>query len=145
MRANSDHKPPSIDLGFPAGSAVKNLPAMQETQVRSLGQEDPLEKEMAPTPVLLPGKSHEQMSLVGYSPWGCKRDGIERLKNNNNQTIYWSVSLSSLFPSIFYLPILSFYHLSVHPSICLICLPSIFLFFLPTIHPPSCFCFSGEP
>ena len=32
--------------GFPSGSAVKNLPAMQETQVRSLGQEDPLEKEM---------------------------------------------------------------------------------------------------
>ena len=26
---------------------VKNLPAMQETQIRSLGQEDPLEKEMA--------------------------------------------------------------------------------------------------
>ena len=25
-----------------------------------------------PTPVLLPGKSHEQKSLVGYSPWGCK-------------------------------------------------------------------------
>ena len=36
--------------GFPGGSAVKNLPAMQESQkrqVRSLGQEDPLEKEMA--------------------------------------------------------------------------------------------------
>ena len=36
--------------GFPSGSAVKNLPAMQktwETQVRSLGQEDPLEKETA--------------------------------------------------------------------------------------------------
>ena len=32
---------------------VKNLPAMQETQVRSLGQEDPLEKEMATTPVIL--------------------------------------------------------------------------------------------
>ena len=34
--------------GFPSGSAVKNLPAMQktwETQVRSLGREDPLEKE----------------------------------------------------------------------------------------------------
>ena len=27
--------------------AVKNLPAMQETQIRSLGQEDPLEKGMA--------------------------------------------------------------------------------------------------
>ena len=34
-------------MGFPGGSPVKNLPAMQETQVRSLGQEDALEKEMA--------------------------------------------------------------------------------------------------
>ena len=25
-----------------------------------------------PTPVLLPGKSHGQRSIVGYSPWGCK-------------------------------------------------------------------------
>ena len=36
--------------GFPSGSAVKNLLAMQEpleTRVQSLGQEDPLEKEMA--------------------------------------------------------------------------------------------------
>ena len=36
--------------GFPDGSAVKNLPVMQETQetwVQSLGREDPLEKEMA--------------------------------------------------------------------------------------------------
>ena len=34
-------------MGFPGGSGVKHPPAMQETQVRSLGQEDPLEKEMA--------------------------------------------------------------------------------------------------
>ena len=33
--------------GFPGGSDVKNLPAMQETWVQSLGQEDPLEQEMA--------------------------------------------------------------------------------------------------
>ena len=33
--------------GFPGGSVVKNLPAMQEIQVLSLGQEDSLEKEMA--------------------------------------------------------------------------------------------------
>ena len=33
--------------GFPAGSVVKNLPSIQETWVRSLGQEDPLDKEMA--------------------------------------------------------------------------------------------------
>ena len=45
---------------------------MQEMWVRSLGREDPLEKEMAPTPVLLPGESHGQRSLVGCSPWDCK-------------------------------------------------------------------------
>ena len=52
---------------------VKNLPAMQETQVQFLGQEDPpWRRKWHPTPVLLPGKSHGQRSLVGYSPWGRK-------------------------------------------------------------------------
>ena len=32
--------------GVPGGSMVKNLPAVEETQIRSLGQEDPLEKGM---------------------------------------------------------------------------------------------------
>ena len=49
--------------------SVKNLPAVQETQVRSLGWKDPLEKEMANHSVSLPGKSHGQRSLAGYSPW----------------------------------------------------------------------------
>ena len=40
---------------------------MQETQVPSLSQEDPLEKEMAITSVFLPGEFHGQRSLVGYS------------------------------------------------------------------------------
>ena len=34
-------------MGFPGNSVVKNLPAMQEMRVQSLGLEDPLEKEMA--------------------------------------------------------------------------------------------------
>ena len=52
---------------------IKNLPAMQETRVWSLDREDPLEKGMANrTPVFLPGKSHGQRSLAGYSPWGHK-------------------------------------------------------------------------
>ena len=34
-------------MDFPGGSVVKNLPPMQEMRVPSLGQEDPLEKEMA--------------------------------------------------------------------------------------------------
>ena len=59
---------------------VKHLPAMQETWVRSLGWEDPLEKEMEPTPVLLPGKFYGWRSLVGYSPWGRKElDMTEQL------------------------------------------------------------------
>ena len=47
----------------------------QELRFQSLGQEDPLEKEMQSTPVFLPGKSHRQRSLAGYSPWGHKRVG----------------------------------------------------------------------
>ena len=47
---------------------VLHLPAMQETWVRSLGWEVPLEKEMATHSSTLAGKSHGQRSLVGYSP-----------------------------------------------------------------------------
>ena len=43
---------------------------MQETWVQSLGQEDPLEKEMAPHSSTLAWKIHGQRSLVGCSPWG---------------------------------------------------------------------------
>ena len=44
---------------------VNNPPAMRETQVQSLGWEDPLEEGMATTPVFLPGESHGQRSLAG--------------------------------------------------------------------------------
>ena len=62
-------------MDFPGSSAVKNLPAMQETQVQSLGWEDPLEKEMATHSIFLLGISYGQKSLVGYSPWGHKGVG----------------------------------------------------------------------
>ena len=45
---------------------VKHLPTVRETWVQSLGQEDLLEKEMEPTPVFLPGKSHGWRNLAGY-------------------------------------------------------------------------------
>ena len=58
---------------------VKNLPAMQETQVPSLGWEDPLKKGMT-IPVFLPEESHGQVSLVDYSPQCPKElDTTERL------------------------------------------------------------------
>ena len=52
---------------------VKNLPAMQETQIQCLGQEDPLEKGMATHSSIL---AYGQRSLVGYSPWGHKRQTL---------------------------------------------------------------------
>ena len=50
----------------------------EETWVQSLGQEDPLEKEIATHLVLLPEKSHGQRRLVGYSPWGRKESDMTK-------------------------------------------------------------------
>ena len=59
---------------------VKRLPTMQESQVQSLGLEDPLEKEMETQSSTLPGKSYGWRSLVNYNPWGRKEsDTTERL------------------------------------------------------------------
>ena len=59
-------------LGFPGGSDGKNLPAVQETQVQSLGREDPLKNETAPCSNTFAWKIHGWRKLTGYSPWGCK-------------------------------------------------------------------------
>ena len=59
---------------------AKNLCATQGTQVQSLGWEIPWRRKWPLTPVFLPGESHGQRSLVGYSPWTCKEsDTTERL------------------------------------------------------------------
>ena len=69
---------------------VKRLPTMRETRVQSLGQEDPLEKDMAPTPVLLPGEAHGWRILVGYSPWGPKEsETTERLHFHHIFSTYY--------------------------------------------------------
>ena len=60
-----------VDL--PGGSAVKNLPAMQETQemwVQSLGWEDPLEEEMA---------THSSI-LAWKIPWTEEPDGLQSME-----------------------------------------------------------------
>ena len=60
-------------LGASLGAQMlKSLPTMQETWVRSLRQEDPLEKEMATHSSIPAGESHGQRSLAGYIPWGLK-------------------------------------------------------------------------
>ena len=68
---NFSYKYIYIGLTFLIAQLVKNLPAMQETQVQSSGWEDFLEEEVEPTPVFLPEKFHEQRNLAGYSQWGC--------------------------------------------------------------------------
>ena len=62
---------------------VKHLPAMQETQVQSLGWEDPLEKEMA---------THSS-TLVWKTPW---TEGPDRLQFMELQRVGhdWATSLS---------------------------------------------------
>ena len=68
-------KPTSPSLRIPKASLVaqllKNLPALQETQVQFLGQEDPLEKEMATHSSILAGEFHGQRP-AGYSPQSHK-------------------------------------------------------------------------
>ena len=51
---------------------VKNSPAMQETQVQSLGWEDPLEKGKAAHCSVLAWRINGQRNLSGYSSWGRK-------------------------------------------------------------------------
>ena len=54
----------------------------------------PWRRPWQPTPVFLPGESHEQRSLAGYSPWSCKEsDTTERLSTRTHYT-YANKSLS---------------------------------------------------
>ena len=52
---------------------VKKLPAMQETSSVPGSGRSPEMRAWQPTPVFLPGQSHGQRSLVGYSPW-CHKE-----------------------------------------------------------------------
>ena len=61
-----------LDSSSPVAQTVKSLPAGQETQVPSLGGEDPLEKGMATHSSILAGRIPRQSSLEGYIPWVAK-------------------------------------------------------------------------
>ena len=61
----------------------KNLPAMQ---VRSLGQEDPLEEGMAIHSSVLPGESHGERNLAGCSPLGHKESDTTEVTFTHS---YW--------------------------------------------------------
>ena len=62
--------------GFPGGSVVKNLPAGAGMRVRSLGWEDPLEKEMA-----------THLSIFAWEiPWTEKPGGLQSIGSPKSQT-----------------------------------------------------------
>ena len=60
-------------VGFPSGSAVNNLPAVQETWVQPWIGKSSWRSRWQPISVFLPGKSCGQRTLVDCSPWGRKR------------------------------------------------------------------------
>ena len=81
MEKQHENKAQKVERFIPLGlqeraslvaQIVKSPSAMKETQVQSLGREDPLEKGMATTLVFLPGEFHGQRILVGYSLWDRK-------------------------------------------------------------------------
>ena len=75
----------------------KRLPAMQESQVQSLGWEDSLEKVMA---THSSGETCGQRSLVSYNPWGCKdSETTEQLKHTHTHTHTQSHGLFSVINS----------------------------------------------
>ena len=72
--------------GFPGGSVVKNLPANVGGAARLWVGKIPWRRKWQPTPIFLPGKSHEQRSLAGYSPWdrkGVRHDLLTKQQQQN--------------------------------------------------------------
>ena len=84
-------------LGFPGGSLVKNRPAKQETWVRSLGQEDPLEKEMA---------THSSI-LAWEIPW---TDRPDRLYSMGLQRVGHDLAIKTTNNNLFHLLLLKTGH-----------------------------------
>ena len=70
-------------MDFHVAQMVKNLPAMQDTSVRSWVRNILWRREQKSTPVFLPGESHGQRSLLGYSPWGHKESDRTELLTSN--------------------------------------------------------------
>ena len=69
---------------------------MKETQVPSLGQEDPLEDEWPPTPVFLPGKPHGQKSLAGTVHGVAKESNTSEQPSSRLQSVGFQKSWTSL-------------------------------------------------
>ena len=96
--------------GFPGAAVVKKKKksaCQQETQVWSLGQEDPLEKEMATHSSVLAWETHGQRSLAGYTVHGVTKNQTQLSEHkkhlkygrlNNSEFFPWNFSCSRSLP-----------------------------------------------
>ena len=78
----------TLTMGFPGGSAVENPPATRETQVRSLGGEDPLEEEMATHSSILAWRIPWTKEPAKHSSCGHKEPNTtEQLMHNPHNNV----------------------------------------------------------
>ena len=84
---------------FLVAQSVKNPPAVQEMGFDPWVRKIPWRRKWQPTPVFLPGESHGQRSLVGYSP-GVTRVGydlVTKLPPKSKNLVIWNTSYQSFF------------------------------------------------
>ena len=90
-------------VGFPGGASGKE-PAWQSRRHKRWRyhpwvRKTPWRRAQQPTPVFLPGKSHGQRSLAGYSLWGCKAlDMTERLSPHAQVRALWRILVPIIQP-----------------------------------------------
>ena len=72
---------------FLVAQTLRNLPAIQEIWVWSMGQADPLEKKMATHSSILAWRIHGQRSLKGYSPWDRKELDTTKLLESSEKAL----------------------------------------------------------
>ena len=108
---------PGEGIGYPlqyswaalVAQIVKNLLAMQETWVQSLGWENPWRRKWLLTPVFSPGGFHQQRSLVGYSLWGHKEsDMTEQLSIAHSTILYLKEPLLVYYRLVKVINVMSF-------------------------------------
>ena len=75
-------------MGFPGGSVVKNLPAKQEMQVQSLGQEDPLKKEIATNSSILTWEIRGSEETGGLQFMGSQKFGHDSVQTHTHTFNY---------------------------------------------------------
>ena len=81
-----------ICMGFPGGPEVKNLPAIRRHRFDPWVRKIPCRRAWQLTPVFLPGESHGQRSLVGYSSQCRKWVGLDLVTKTTTIYLYnWNM------------------------------------------------------